>query len=86
MYVVPEPANILAALMCALEQPHTITERDGELFIVSPAGSDKMQLSTGHAASPRGNSTGANTAILPGMDPDRLPRTREQPRRSSPGF
>jgi hypothetical protein len=42
MYVVPQPANILAALMCALEQPHTITERGGELFIVPPPGADKM--------------------------------------------
>jgi hypothetical protein len=33
MQVVPEPANILAALICALEQPHTITERGGNLFI-----------------------------------------------------
>ena len=45
MYVVPEPANILAALMCALEQPHTITERGGELFIVPPPGADKMKSS-----------------------------------------
>jgi hypothetical protein len=42
MHVVPEPANILAALMCALEQPHTITERGGELFIVPPPGGDKI--------------------------------------------
>jgi len=34
MHVVPEPANILAALINALEQPHTITERGGNLYIV----------------------------------------------------
>jgi len=45
MYVVPEPANILAALMCALEQPHIITEQGGELFIVPPPGADKMKSS-----------------------------------------
>jgi hypothetical protein len=45
MHVVPEPENILAALICALEQPHTITERGGDLFIVPPPGADKMYLS-----------------------------------------
>ena len=38
MHVVPEPENILAALICALEQPHIITERGGDLFIVLPPG------------------------------------------------
>ena len=36
MNIVPanaEPANILAALMWALDQPHVITEQGGELFI-----------------------------------------------------
>jgi hypothetical protein len=42
MHVVPEPENILVALICALEQPHTITERDGHLFIAPPPGADKM--------------------------------------------
>ena len=45
MHVVPVPANILDALIYALEQPHTITERGGDLFIVSPPGTDKMYLS-----------------------------------------
>jgi len=84
MYVAPEPANILALLMCALEQPHTITERGGELFIVSPPSSDKTQLSAGHATSPRGHCTGANTAILAGMYPAPPVPTLEQPRRNSP--
>ena len=38
MHVVPVPANILDALIYALEQPHTITERGGDLFIVLPPG------------------------------------------------
>ena len=38
MHVVPVPANILDALIYALEQPHIITERGGDLFIVLPPG------------------------------------------------
>jgi len=41
MHVVPEPENILTALICALEQPHTITERGGDVFIVPPPSADK---------------------------------------------
>jgi hypothetical protein len=37
-----EAANILTALMRALEQPHTLVERSGELFIVPEPGTDKM--------------------------------------------
>jgi hypothetical protein len=36
MSVITEPINILVALMCALERPRAIIEKEGEMFIVPP--------------------------------------------------
>jgi len=51
MQVEPVPANILDALIYAREQPHTITERSGDLFIVLPPGA--TDVSSMHAISQR---------------------------------
>jgi hypothetical protein len=47
-----EPENLIAVLIWALEQPHAVSERDGELFITVEASTRyRSQSLVGHQPS-----------------------------------
>jgi hypothetical protein len=67
MHVVPEPENILAALICALEQPHTITERGGNLFIEAAIASGTPDAASFYACRSNAHQYRPTNASQPGV-------------------